>query len=137
MFQKEVPSAPKVSRKILYRNISTEYYGMLPVGEEAELVKEEEEAERAMRKETGLKRKKIDKSDEEEKKDANDLEVLQLLHKEAAFSAKTTAKNAEDEIKRILLEKKKKAILDKYVSQELQEKEKETIELRYDGTNKK
>jgi len=136
MFQKEVPAAPKISRKMLYKNISTEYYGMLSVVDEAELVMEERKAERQVREESKFKRKKIEKNDEDEKKDTLELEILKELHKEAAFSAKTRTKNAEDEINRTLLEKKKKALLDKYVSQELRKKEKETIELANNIINK-
>ncbi len=146
LFQKEVPQAPKVSRKLLYKNISAEYYGMLPEGEEHALMSAEEKAEKEARegevekwkKENGDLRKKRKVEGESEAKDKDkpelteegkELEQLRMMHKAAAFSNRNAMKASEEEIKKIILERKKKALLDVYASTELQEKEKETKDL--------
>jgi len=143
LFQKEAPAAPKISRKLLYKNISANYYGIKFESEENELLDAEKIAEQEAREKEiqkskekaknyenaaqGIKKKKIESELAPHDDENSELEIISNLHKKAAFNTKNTTKTAEEEIKKILLERKKKALLDKYASPELQNSEKESI----------
>jgi pre-mRNA-splicing factor ISY1 len=131
LFAKEIPHAPKKSRVDLYKNINFEYYGFNKNDEE--LINQEKEAEELLMQEYLLelqekeyenarKRQRLNSDDNTlltketyiiKREDYNEDEFLRfkMLHTPDGQNIELKLKQSDEEIEKLILEKKKKQLI--------------------------
>lgn len=147
LFAKEAPNPPKKSRTDLYRNINFEYYGFKDEDDGMLLIYEKEaekkliedynqEIKESLLVDVSKKKKKLEdektlimdgvvyREDDEEY-----IKFKKIHSNEEPLYNSFTIKPSEEEIEKILLEKKKNMLIDMYQLDEFEEIEKETNEI--------
>ncbi|KAL0080075.1 Isy1-like splicing factor [Phycomyces blakesleeanus] len=119
LFEQEAPEPASRSRSEIYRNIDADYYGYRDEEDgalvEYEAEQEQDLAERALR--AAEEQEKKEEDDEKEK-----AEELEQLRSESAVPD-------QKDIEAYLVNRRRQQLLDKYVSEDLQQNEQETKEL--------
>ncbi len=128
LFAKEVPNAPKKSRVDIYKHINYQYYGV-GYDDDEEVLRLEEQAEDLLMKEylleleekeveSGKKKQKIDEEVVNEKYilkreefDPEELHQFRLLHSPNEPFKEFMSKPQDEEMDKLILDKKKKQLL--------------------------
>lgn len=149
LFAKEIPNAPKKSRADLYKNINFEYYGFLDEEDEL-LIKLEKIAEEKMLQEYfednyngegNLKNNKKRKIDENTSFNPSSLQVatdeeylrFKILHTPDQIYKSYYEKPNEEDIEKLILEKKKAQLIKMYNLEELENFEKQNNDIMKDN----
>ncbi|GAB5589655.1 NineTeen Complex (NTC) component [Umbelopsis nana] len=129
LFEQEAPEPAKKTRQDLYRNVDADYYGYRDE-EDGEIL--EYEAEREKELIELLKDASYQPSDLPDEMDVDGSETNEESSIHVAISetlAKGAAVPTQQEIEQILVQRRRQQLLDRYVSQDIEENERETKQL--------